>query len=258
MLPATPRTLGAAILWTLVLLGSRPALAQEDSWAYVTLVTGPLERVEASFEELGAPLPRFLRRETYETEGSFIGPGGLRGAGSLGMRSGAGDPDSTRPSVLMFLPVQRDVAPLQEFTARGARLLPDSSDTVRIKSTLIRRTRGFLLMGESKAGVSEAEPLALEERLAAPGLLGEIDVNLDRWRKTDPSSFYQLIVAGRSADADPSHAAALGQGLAARIYERLLNRVRLTLTYAGSALRLRADLDPLAPGELAPLPRCST
>src|SRR5687767_5013289 len=84
MLPAMLRFPGVAALWALVLLGARPALAQDDSWAFVTAVTGPMDRVEASFEELGVPLPSFLQREAYENEDSFAGPDGLREAGVLG------------------------------------------------------------------------------------------------------------------------------------------------------------------------------
>jgi hypothetical protein len=255
-------------VWAWLLLGGIPALAQEtpetsaaseSSWAYLTLMTGPLERVEASSEELGVSLPGMLRRESLEKEFPFIGPGGLRGTGFIGTTMGPGEPGAPTSSVLMLFPINPDVAPLQAFTARGAKPLPGSSDTVRIKGTFFRRTPGFLLLSpNAQADITEFDPEAVEERLSAPGLLAEIDVNLDRWRQTDPSTFYRLLTRSEdkeSAQGDSSHVTALGRGLGTRIYERLLDRMRFTLLDAGSALRLRVELEPLAPGELAPLPR---
>jgi hypothetical protein len=110
-------------------------------------------------------------------------------------------------------------------------------------------------MGPSEAEITEIDPLAVEERLSAPGLLAEIDVDLDRWRETDPSTFYPLLIDKEPSDDGFRHSAALGHSLAMRVYERLLDRVRLTLTDAGSSLRLRVELEPLAPGEIAPLPK---
>jgi hypothetical protein len=256
-------------LW--LLLGSLPAVAQESSapkpaaqepsaressWAYLSAATGPLERVEACFEELGVPLPGFMSRERIENAFPFIGPGGLRETGSLGMLLGRGDTGSTEPTGVILFPVTGDVAPLKGFTELGARPLPDSSDTVRLKGTFFRRTEGFLLTGPSAAYITRADPLALEEHLSAPGLIAEIDVDLDRWRKEDPSSFYSALASKeRESDDDSTHVHALGRGMGMRIFERLLDRVRLTLFDGGDALRLRVGLEPLAPGEIATLPR---
>ena len=277
MRPAVLRSPLATFVWTWLLLGSLTAFAQEASappkaaepkaaepqspaqsspWAYIFVATGPLERVEAAFAELGVPLPKALDREALERDFAFIGPGGMRAAGSLGMLMGPGDPGSTEPSGVLLFPVNRNVAPLKDFIAMGGRVLPDASDTVRLKGTYFRRTRGFLLTGPNEAYITHADPLAREEHLSAPGTLAEIDVDLDRWRKTDPSTFYPLL-ADKESDPgdDASHVYALGRSLGTRVYERLLSRVRLTLVDGGTSLRLSVGLEPLAPGEIAPLPR---
>lgn len=267
------RSLCAAVLWLGLLLGDRPVLAEEvpapaktpepvkaseQPWAYVTLMTGPLERIEASFKELGMALPNPLRREYLERTFSFIGPGGLRGSGSLGVRMGAGEPGDHAPSPIMLFPVEPEVMPLKKLTAAGISLLPGSTDTFRLnKGVLLRRTPGFLLLGaQGQQGLLAFEPELLEDRLSAPGLLAELDVNLALWRKTDPAMFYRLLNAPDASEKhDTSHVTELGRGLGMRIYERLLDRVRLSLTDAGASLRLRLALEPLAPGEIAPLPR---
>jgi len=131
-----------------------------------------------------------------------------------------------------------------------------ADDTVRIKGTYFRRTRGFLLTGPTEAHITHADPLELEERLSAPGTLAEVDVDLDRWRKTDPASFYPILSEQKpDPEEEGSHVYSLGRSLGTRVYERLLNRVRLTLVDGGSVLRLSMGLEPLAPGEIAPLPR---
>lgn len=261
---------------TWLLLGSLPASAQESSapkpaapkpaarepaaqapsWAYLSAATGPLERVEACFEDLGVPMPGFMRREKIESAFPFIGPGGLRGTGSLGMLMGRPEDSSTEPTGIILFPVNGDVAPLKGFTALGAKTLPDASDTVRIKGAYFRRTEGFLLTSPSEAYITHADPLALEERLSAPGLIAEIDVDLDRWRKTDPVTFYSAMGNNkREPGEDSTHVYALGRGLGTRIFEKLLDRVRLTLFDGGDSLRLRVGLEPLAPGEIVPLPK---
>jgi hypothetical protein len=229
---------------------------QRPSWAYIFVATGPLKTVEASFAEMGVPLPKMLDREGLEQVFPFIGPGGMRADGSLGMLMGPGGPGSTEPSGVLLFPVNRDVAPLKDFTAMGGRVLPEANDTVRIKGTYFRRTQGFLLTGPTEAHITDADPLGLEEGLGAPGTLAKVDVDLDRWRKTDPTTFYPLL-AEKEADPedDASHVYALGRSLGTRVYERLLNRVRLTLVDGGTSLRLSMGLEPLAPGEIAALPR---
>src|SRR4051794_3167188 len=93
MISSVLRSLGAATLWGCLLLGSLPALAQESSRAYFSAMTGPIERVEACLEDLGMdPLPKVLQRETLESKFPFIGPGGLRGSGSIGLRMGPSEP----------------------------------------------------------------------------------------------------------------------------------------------------------------------
>ena len=278
MLPSVLRSPHAAVLWAWLLLGGLPALAQqpspavepaepaepskppESSWAYVSAMTGPLDRVEASFKELGVPLPGFLQREAIEQKLALIGPGGLRATGSIGMRMGPGEPGADSSGFMVF-PIHPDVAPLQDFTSRGAKTLPGSSDTVRIKGVFFRRTPGFLLLSpQSQADITEFDPEALEERLSTPGLLAELDVNLAHWRKSDPSTFYRLLSESKdeneaSDEDEPSHVKALGRAMGARIYEQVLDRVRLTFLDAGSSLRLSVALEPLAPGEIAPFPR---
>ncbi len=281
MLPSVLRSPHAAVLWAWLLLCGLPALAQqpspaaepakptepsappEASWAYVSAMTGPLDRVEASFKELGVALPDFLQREAIEQKLSLIGPGGLRPTGSIGMRMGPGEPGADSNG-FMVVPIHPDIAPLEDFTSRGAKTVPGSSDTVRIKGMFFRRTPGFLLLSpQGQADITEFDPQALEERLSAPGLLAEIDVNLARWRKTDPSPFYGLLSESDAEDKaedeasgeEPSHVTALGRRMGARIYEQVLDRVRLTFVDGGASLRLSVALEPLAPGEIAPLPR---
>lgn len=253
MLLAKLRSFGFAVLWTSLLLGSLPALAEEDSWVFATAVTGPMERVEACFEELGAPLPRFLQREAIEEDMAFIGPGGLRAGGSLGMSMGPGEPGSTNPGTLLFFPVKPDVLPVSKLISRGAKLLEGSSDAVRIKGTLLRRAKGFVVIGGSEEGIVDLKPLAIEERLAAPGLLADIELDFGRWRTEHPSSFYQLLSSRRpgSDEGDGTHTSSLGKRLGMQIYEKLVGRVRLTLTDAGSSLRLSTSLEPLAPGDIS-------
>jgi hypothetical protein len=251
-------SLCAAVLC--LLLGSIPAPAQEpseDSWAYVTVMSGPLERVEASFEELGVPLPEFFQREFFEKKLVFIGPGGLRAQGSVGMRMGPGEPGSTRPSYLTLLPVVPEAALLEQFTAHGAKPLPGSSDTIRIKGMFLRRTPDFLILGtETQADITGMDPQALEERLSAPGVLAEVDVNLERWRKTDPATFYPIFTERKKEeDKGSRHVTALGRGMGMRLFGQFMDRVRLTLMDADSSVRLRVELEPLAPGELTPFPK---
>jgi len=254
MISAMLRARGIAVVWAVLLLGGSPTLAQDSAWAFTTLVTGPLDRVEACFEELGAPLPGFLRRATYEEGLHFIGTGGLRGNGSLGMSAGPGEPGSPTPHTILFFPVNKDVASLSRLTAGGAKLLSGGGDTVRTKSMLMRRTPGFLAMAATEEGILAVDPRAIEERLAAPGLLAEIDIDFKRWRTSHPSSFEQVINSSPRGSDDPSHSAALGHDMSMRVYADLLERAHLTLTDAGSSLRLSARLDPLAPGEFS-LPR---
>lgn len=253
MISAMLRARGLAVVWAVLLVGGSPALAQDGSWAFSTMVTGPLDRVEACFEELDVPLPGFLQRATHEEGLPFIGTGGLRGDGSLGMSMGPGEPGSPMPGTILFFPVNKDVAPLSQFTSSGAQLLSEGGDTVRAKSTLLRRTPGFLAMAGTEEGILAVQPQAIEERLAAPGLLAEIDIDFKRWRTSHPSSFEKLRSAPPRNSEDLSHSAALGHKLGMRIYEHL-ERAHLTLTNAGSSLRVSARLDPLAPGELS-LPR---
>lgn len=259
---AVLRSTLAAVLWTWLLLGSRPVLAEEPagqepaSWAYISVATGPLERVEGCFEELGAPLPKFLRREFLEDSFPMIGPGGLRGTSSLGALMGPSDPGSTKPAGILLFPVNRSAAPLKDFLSRGARAVEGSSDTVRIKGSFFRRTPGFLLFGTREEYITQAEPLALEERLSAPGLLADMEIDFARWRKSDPSAFYSIL-SDKDGDThdDGSHVYALGRSLGMRIFDRLLDRVRVTLFDGDESLRVRMVLDPLAPGEILPLPR---
>ncbi|HZH75782.1 MAG TPA: hypothetical protein VEY88_07100, partial [Archangium sp.] len=215
--------------------------------------TGPLERVEGSFEELGVPLPKFLRREFLEDSFAMIGPGGLRGTSSLGVLMGPSNPGATKPDGVLLFPVNRSAAPLKELLSRGARPVADSSDTVRIKGSFFRRTQGFLLFGTREEYITQVEPLALEERLSAPGLLADMELDFERWRKTDPASFYSIFK--KDDDDDDSHVTALGRGLGMRIFDRLLDRVRVTLVDSDDSLRMRFELDPLAPGEILPLPK---
>jgi hypothetical protein len=241
-----------------LLLCSLPAFAQGSPWAYVTAMTGPLDRIEACFEELGVPQPKALRRETIEDEMPFIGPGGLRGTGTLGMWMGPGEPGSTKPGGVLIFPVNPDAAKLKEFTSRGARPVSGSSDTVRIQGTFLRRTEGFLLMGPMEKYITHLDPMAAQEHLSAPGTLAEVDINFDLWRKTDPSTFYS-IMQDKDEDEEPApsfrHAEELGRSMVMRVYEKQLSRMRLTLMDGGTSLHLRVGLEPFAPGEIAPLPR---
>lgn len=248
----------AAALGAWLLLGSLPALAQESSWAYITAMTGPLDRIEACFEELGVSQPKALRRETIENEMPFIGPGGLRDKGTLGMWMGPGEPGSTKPGGVLIFPVHPDAAKLKEFTSRGARPVSGSSDTVRIQGTFLRRTEGFLLMGPMEKYVTHLDPMAAQEHLSAPGTLAEVDINLDLWRKTDPSTFYSIMQdKGEESTRTFRHAEELGRSMVRRVYEKQLSRMRLTLRDGGASLHLRLGLEPFAPGEIAPLPRPS-
>lgn len=234
------------------------ASTQVPSWAYLFVATGPLERLEAAFAEMRMPLPQMLSREHLEESFPFIGPGGIRKEGSVGMLMGAGDPGSTEPSGILLFPVTQDAAPLKGFTEMGGRVLPDASDTVKLKGTYFRRTKGFLLTGPKGEFITDAAPLALEERVTGPGTLAEVDVDLDRWRKMDPTTFYPLLSDKEpTPDDEARHVYVLGRSLGTRVYERLLNRVRLTVLDNGSSLRLSMGLEPLAPGEIAPLPRPS-
>ncbi|WP_157232213.1 hypothetical protein [Hyalangium minutum] len=231
---------------------------QVPSWAYLFVATGPMERVEAAFAEMRMPLPQVLSREHLEEAFPFIGPGGIRPGGSVGMLMGAGDPGSTEPSGILLFPVTKDAAPLKGFSELGGRVLPDASDTVKIKGTYFRRTKGFLLTGPKGEYITDADPLGLEENLTGPGTLASVDVDLERWRKTDPTTFYPLLSDKEPTPGDEArHVYALGRSLGTRVYERLLNRVRLSVLDNGTSLRLRMGLEPLAPGEIAPLPRPS-
>jgi hypothetical protein len=256
MISSVLRSLGAATLWGCLLLGSLPALAQESSRAYFSAMTGPIERVEACLEDLGMdPLPKVLQRETLESKFPFIGPGGLRGSGSIGLRMGPSEPGSSRPSSILLFPISKKIAPLQEFTSRGARPLPGSDDTVRLKGNLIRRSKGFLLLGNDEQDITQVDPLALEDRLTAEGTLAELDIDLERWRKSDPNTFYSMFT-----DKDPpprtfSHLYKLGYSQSTRVFQQVLTRMRLALADTGPALRLRMELAPVAPAEIAPLPR---
>src|SRR4051794_19883307 len=108
MLPALLRSLGGAVLWSCLLLISLPARAQESSAAYASAMTGPLERVEACFKDLGVvQMPNMLRREAIEKSFPMIGPEGLRGTGSLGMRMGPSEPGSPRPTAVLLFPISR-------------------------------------------------------------------------------------------------------------------------------------------------------
>lgn len=247
-----------AALGAWLLLGSLPALAQEASWAYIKAMTGPLERIEACFEELGVPQPKALSREAIENEMPFIGPEGLRGTGTLGMWMGPGEPGSTKPGGVLIFPVNPDAAKLKEFTSRGARPVSGSSDTVRIKGTFLRRTEGFLLMGPMEKYITHLDAKAAQKHLSAPGMLAEVDIDLDLWRKIDPSTFYS-IMQDKDEESSPGfrHAEELGRSMVMRVYEKQLNRLRLALMDGGTSLHLRVGLEPFAPGEIAPLPRPS-
>jgi hypothetical protein len=144
MRPAVLRSPLATLVWAWLLLGTLPAFAQEaaapkaaepkaaaqaPSWAYIFVATGPLERVEAAFAQMGVPLPRPLDHEALERDFAFIGPGGMRARGSLGMLMGPGVPGSTEPSGVLLFPVNKDVAPLKDFAAMGGRVLPESTST---------------------------------------------------------------------------------------------------------------------------------
>jgi hypothetical protein len=282
MRPAVHRSPLARFAWTWLLLGSLSASAQPKTsepkaagpkatesqtaepasgtqvpaWAYLFVATGPVERVEAAFAELGVPLPQTLSREHLEEAFPFIGPGGIRAGGSIGMLMGAGEPGSTEPAGILLFPVTKDAALLKGFTSMGGRVLPEASDTVKLKGTYFRRTQGFLLTGPKGEYIVDAAPLALEEGLTGPGTLAEVDVDLERWRKNDPATFYPLLSDKETPPAgEARHVYALGRSLGTRVYERLLNRVRLTLLDNGTSLRLRMGLEPLAPGEIAPLPK---
>jgi hypothetical protein len=81
-----------------------------------------------------------------------------------------------------------------------------------------------------------------------------MELDFERWRKTDPASFYSTLKKREDPD-DGSHLTAMGRSLGVRIFDRLLDRVRVTLFDSDDSLRMRFVLDPLAPGEIVPLPR---
>ncbi|MBZ4420942.1 hypothetical protein [Myxococcus sp. RHSTA-1-4] len=259
---ASSRTRVPWFLGACLLLGGPPALAQEQqekaSGAYLSAMTGPLERVEATAEELGIPLPSFLRREFIEGDLPFLGPGSLRAAGSLGMWMGPTEPGADSPNATMLFPLKPGVAPLRDFLDRGARRLSPKSDTVERGGYFFRRTEGFLLMGASKVDITTVDPEAVGKRLGAPGVLAEVDLDLDRWRTTDPASFRQMLSQGDPSDG-AGNAEALGNAIGTRLIEKLVDRVHLTVMDAAPtpALRLRVALEPLAPEEAAPFPRPS-
>ena len=141
---------------------------------------------EAAFAELGVPLPQMLSREHLEESFPFIGPGGIRAGGSIGMLMGAGEPGSTEPAGILLFPVNKEAALLKGFTSLGGRVLPEASDTVKLKGTYFRRTEGFLLTGPKGEYIVDAAPLALEEGLTGAGMLAEVSVDLDAGARTIP------------------------------------------------------------------------
>lgn len=259
MQPAFFRASLLSCLGAALLLGGLPVLAQEEtSSAYVSAMTAPLERVEASAEELGIALPMFLRREVIEDKLPFLGAGSLRGDGSVGVWISPSLPSAREPIYTFFWPVTQDAVPLRLFTDRGAQRLSPTSDTVERQGTFFRRVKGFLLAGPSNEDITAADPQAAAMRLSAPGVLAELIVDLERWRTTDPDIFREMMSDQEPpADGEQAPVEAFGKVLREPYLWRRVDRLHLTLLDAAPVpvLRLQAALEPLAPGAITPFPK---
>jgi hypothetical protein len=200
-----------------------------------------MDRFESWAQEMEMPVPELVQRGYIETNFPIIGEGGLRRSGPMTIYFSPRLRGSEKPTVTLVFPLTEGASPVEQLIQAGARQVPGRPGMVVRRNIAFREADGFLVVGPDPQVVAGIDLRPLAQRLARAGTLAEVDVDLARWRTTDPGTFHEIL-RNKSSTRFP-------------FLDTSGDHLRLTLADAGSSVRLSVEMEPIPLGESPTFPK---
>ncbi|HYV49513.1 MAG TPA: hypothetical protein VFA20_31860 [Myxococcaceae bacterium] len=221
--------------------GPGHAPAPVPSTAFFSMSAASMDRFEAWAEEMELPVPELVQRGYIETNFPIIGEGGLRRSGPLTIYFSPRMRGSDKPTVTLVFPLTAGASPVERLIQAGARPVPDRPGMAVRRNIAFREAEGFLVVGPDPQVVASLDLRSLAQRLGRAGTLAEVDVDLARWRTTDPGTFHEII-RNKSSSHFP-------------FLDTTGDHLRLTLADGGTSVRLSVEMEPIPLGESPSFPK---